>query len=296
MIKFVEKLISRFQKCNTLTWSSSLAYYTALSMAPLIILLLSVTAVLGNEFLVLFKSQVFSLFGEEAFKSVDFVIINAKLNADLASLSGVLGLFALLISASLVFGELKSALDVIFKVTPYSKNQSFVKDVWDFIRLRLINMGIVFGFIFLMIVSLIISTALNAIQYLQVFYFSTFEWATVINLVVSVLIYFAIFVLLYRFVPSRRIGWKISAISAAVSSVFFVIGKEVISLYLGQTALGSAYGAAGSIVVMLAWVYYSSLIVFMGAHVGYLYQFFSGIKSLDSGGAKNTNRSGAKNG
>ncbi len=273
--KFVERLIQRFQKCNTMTWAASLAYYTALSMAPLIILLLSVTSVLGTEFLVLFKSQVFSLFGEEAYKSVDAVIINAKLNANLASVSGVLGSLALLISASLVFGELKAALDTIFKVIPVNNNQSFMRDVWDFIRLRLINMGIVFGFIFLMIVSLIISTALNAIQYLEVFYFSSFEWAKIINLIVSVTIYYLVFLFLYRYVPSRRIEWKVCSVSAVVASVFFVIGKELISLYLGQTALGSAYGAAGSIVVVLAWVYYSSLIVFVGAHVGYLYRFIN---------------------
>lgn len=273
--KFIEKLIQRFQKCNTMTWAASLAYYTALSMAPLIILLLSVTSALGNEFLVVFKSQVFNLFGEEAYKGVDAVIINAKLNADLASISGVLGTVALLISASLVFGELKAALDAIFKVSSVNYSQSFLRDVLDFIRSRLINMGIVFGFIFLMTVSLIISTALNAIQYLEVFYFSSFEWAKVINLTVSVVIYYMVFVLLYRFVPSRRIEWKVCAVSALVASVFFVIGKELISLYLGQTALGSAYGAAGSIVVILVWVYYSSLIVFLGAHMGYLYSFFT---------------------
>ena len=122
-------------------------------------------------------------------------------------------------------------------------------------------MGFAFAFLFIMIVSLIVSTALSATLYSD-----DAAFKALLNVFISVSFYGGLFTLLFHFVPLRHLTWKRSTQAGLMTSLMFVGGKELIGVYLGNSALNSSYGAAGSLVVLLGWVYYSALIIFIGAH------------------------------
>ncbi len=253
-----------------MTWAASLAFYTTLSISPLLILLLSVLSKLGLEFQNSFKVQVFETFGQEALDIVLIILKSTQERQDLFTIYGLLGTVTLLFSASLVFSELKSALNNIFNFSPQKTNNTIAINLLIYLKDKILNIGIVFGFIFIMIISLTISTILNFVQNIEIFFLTNIAVLFIFNHVTSFIIYMAVFSILYRFVPDQKIQWMTACLSGALSSVLFIFGQDLIGLYLGQSALGSTYGAAGSLAVVLVWVYYSSIIIFVGAHFGYL--------------------------
>ncbi|MEZ0392227.1 MAG: YihY/virulence factor BrkB family protein [Pseudobdellovibrionaceae bacterium] len=261
---FISSFFDRFQKDHTTTLASSLAYYTALSLAPLVILFVTLSSKLGSDLQSAFLSQVQGVVGADAAKTFEIVIQNAKERPDLATASGIFGALTLLLSASLIFGEMKEALNLIFRnPTRTAPKGSKLKGLLHFLETRLFNASLALSFILIMIVSLIASSIISANFSDQ----ANWRW---VNIGISYLSYIGIFSLIYRFLPSPHIPWKASFQGGLLTAFLFVVGKEVISLYLGRSALGSSYGAAGSIIVLLVWVYYSALITFAGAHVSSL--------------------------
>lgn len=262
---FSKSFFARFMKDQTTTFAASVAFYTALSLAPLLILFVTFTSRMSDGFQESFEIQVQSLVGSDAAQAVSLIITNAKDRPDLASMSGLFGLFTLLLSASLIFGEFREAMNRIFDtVTPANPGETFLQFIESFIRDRLLQVGLALSFVFIMIVSLIFSSALSA-----TFKSEKTLWQ-VINFGASFLLYAAVFGLVFRYLPNRRTQWKESMLGGLLTAFLFVVGKEGIGIYLGRSALGSAYGAAGSVVVLLVWVYYSAMITFIGAHVSAL--------------------------
>lgn len=250
-----------------MTWAASLSFYTSLSLAPLLMLFVTVSAQLGTDLTEGFLNQVQGLVGPDAARGIAIVIENAKARPDLASISGIVGTVTLLLSASLVFGELRAALNAIFKPQAQADAEmGFVRTTLVFLKERVLQMGLVFGFIFTMLVSLGVSTAISAM-----IGSSEATALSVVNIAVSMALYIAIFTLLFRFLPKGRLPWKQAVRGGGLTALLFVTGKELIGLYLGNSAISSAYGAAGSIIVLLAWVYYSALITFVGAHLSCLF-------------------------
>lgn len=184
---------------------------------------------------------------------------------DLMSLSGIIGILTLLISASLIFGELRSALNFIFDVEEDKNDYHFLESFWLFLKVRVFHMGLVLGFLFIMIVSLIISTIISATLTQQ-----GTPLSTTMNVAASAALYIILFSVLFHYLPEKRTSWKRSFQGGAITALLFVIGKEVIGFYLGHGAISSTYGAAGSILVLLAWVYYTALIIFVGAHISFI--------------------------
>jgi len=262
---FLKSFFDRFQRDHTTTLASSLAYYTALSLAPLVILFVTVSSKLSPDLQRTFITQVQGLVGTDAAKTFEIVIENAKERPDLASASGLLGALTLLLSASLIFGEMKSALNQIFGTgEKKEESTSTLKSIFKFIESRILNAGLALSFIFIMIISLVASSVIQAT------FHSEQEIWWIINIGVSFVSYVGMFVLIYRYLPDTKIGWMPAFKGGLITAIFFVIGKELIGLYLGNSALGSSYGAAGSVIVLLVWVYYSALITFIGAHVSSL--------------------------
>jgi membrane protein len=171
----------------------------------------------------------------------------------------------LLLSASLIFGELKTALNqILLKKNEAPPEMSGWQVFSHFIKSRILHIGFALSFIFIMVVSLTVSSVISAT-------FSVYkDFYRVLNIGVSFVFYVGAFSLLFRYLPDKKIYWKNCIHGGLITAVLFVIGKELIGLYLGNSAIGSAYGAAGSIIVLLVWVYYSSLITFVGAHVSSL--------------------------
>lgn len=262
---FTKFFFARFVKDQTTTFAASVAFYTALSLAPILILFVTLTSQMTFGFREEFEYQVRALVGSDAAEAVNLIISNAKERPDLASWSGLVGIVTLLLSASLIFGELREAMNRIFETpTPPDDDETFLQVAVQFVRGRLLHIGFALSFVFLMIVSLVFSSILAA-----TFRSDQTLWK-VVNIVASFLCYAGLFALVFRYLPNRRTKWRESALGGLLTAFLFVVGKELIGLYLGKSALGSAYGAAGSIIVLLVWVYYSALITFVGAHVSAL--------------------------
>jgi membrane protein len=263
---FLTSLFDRFSVTQTTTLAASLSYYTALSLAPLLILFISISSKLDKHLQQTFIGQMRGLVGNDAAKAFELVIQNAKERPDLASISGIVGVLTLLLSASLIFGELRSALDQIFelKIPPTDEKQSAWQSIVNFLKKRIFHVGLVLSFLFIMIVSLMLSSVISATLNSE-----KTLWGA-LNILISFGFYVGIFSLLFRYLPDSRIKWHQALKGGAITALLFVIGKELIGLYLGNSAIGSAYGAAGSLIVLLVWVYYSAIITFLGAHVSSL--------------------------
>ncbi len=241
---------------------AALAFYTILSLAPLMILIVALAAfVFGfpaaqSQILV----QVHSLLGQQGAEAVKGMIEQAQKPSDSITAS-ILGMIMLLFGASGVFEELRSALNKIWNVQPVQSGH-----IAALLRERFFSFGMVLAIGFLLLVSLLFSAALAALGNIYSEILPKMEWTLqLINLVVSFLSISIVFALIFKFVPNAQIAWKPVIVGALLTSFLFSVGKVLIGLYLGKAAVGSAYGAAGSLVVIVVWVYYSSQIFFLGA-------------------------------
>ncbi len=242
--------------------SAALAFYTALSFAPVVVILITLLSRLKFATQEELTTQVGHLFGNETKLVFETVLRGAEASSpDLGSFAGWGSLLVLFISASVVFGQLKETLNLIFgKRSRRAPAKNMLGTMGRAMVGRLLSMGVVLIFILAALASVILSSALIGVL-------RSTGLSTTLNETVSVVLFTVIFSCLFRFLPQNAPPWRASFIGGFLSGVFFSIGKFLIGLYLGRAALGSPYGAAGSLLAFLVWVYYSSLIVFIGAEV-----------------------------
>ncbi|KYG62545.1 hypothetical protein AZI87_14670 [Bdellovibrio bacteriovorus] len=242
--------VDQMGKHEVFILSASIAYTTGLALAPFVLILLSLAALFGDQT----REKIFTGFsdvvGKQASGSIQMIVENAERNPTGTGISGVIGFIVLLISASAIFSQLRYALDKINEHKAGEKEQG----IMGFVKDRFFSMGLLLGFVFLAIASMLLTTVLTVAFPEQ----QGWIWQTV-AFVVSFVVFSFLFTAIYRFVPSDRMVWKRCAIAGVTSAIFFVIGKTLIGLYLGTAGLEKSYGAAGSIVVFLAWVYYTAL-------------------------------------
>jgi membrane protein len=273
--KFLTSLFDRFVETKTTTLAASLSYYTALSLAPLLILFIAISSKLNMPLQQTFLRQMQSFMGPDGASAFELVIQNAKERPDLASVSSLAGFLTLLFSASLIFGDLRSSLNQIFNQKSHLSNpdETIWQSLLDFFKKRIFQIGLVISFLFLMILSLMLSSFITAS-------FSSHKvfWVG-LNILISLSFFIGLFGLLFRYLPESRIQWRQAFKGGLITAFLFVLGKELIGLYLGNSAIGSAYGAAGSLIILLVWVYYSALITFIGAHVSSLLIWKDGTQS-----------------
>jgi len=250
--------------------AAALAYYTLFSLAPLLVIAISVAGfVFGREAA---QEQVVSTLsefvGRDAGMAIQNMIENAsKQHAANSIFAMLLGVALLLFGAGGVVGQLQSSLNMIWGVEPKAG-----RGLLGFIKDRFVSYAMVLGVGFLLLVSLIVTAALSAFdQFLQ----STMPGAgallQMIHFVVSLGLIALLFASIYRFVPDARIAWRDVWIGGILTALLFNVGKFLIGLYLGQSSVTSVYGAAGSLVTLLLWIYYSSLIFFFGAELTQVY-------------------------
>jgi len=259
---FLFSFIDKFTKDDTTTLAASLAFYTALSLAPLVILFVTISSQFSLELQNNFVSEAEHVVGREGAAAFDMIIESAKTRPDLTSIASLVGIFTLLLSSSMIFGELRAALNRIFEVAPRpSPKPGYADAIWSMVRERIIHVGLALCFILILIFSLAASSIINAAES------HSRSMVSAINISLSLISYVGLFSLTFRYLPDRRQPWRRALRGGALTALLFVAGKEVIGLYLGNSAIGSAYGAAGSVIVLLVWVYYSTLITFIGAQV-----------------------------
>jgi membrane protein len=258
----LRQTFSAWTKHDAPTLGAALAFYTILSMAPLVILTISIVAfVFGHsraqsELL----GQVDSMIGSQGAEAVKGMIEHAQKPAA-GVFASIVAVITLLFGASGAFGALRSALNKMWDVEPKSEG-----GFWAKIKQNVFSFGMVLGVGFLLLVSLVITAALGMLgKYFDGLLPMPELALQTINFVVSIAGVWALFALIFRYVPDTRMPWHPVWVGAAVTALLFTIGKFLIGLYLGKAAVGSAYGAAGSLVVIIVWVYYSGMIFLFGA-------------------------------
>jgi membrane protein len=248
---------------NCLRLAASLAYYTALSLAPLLLLIVGLTGmVLGREQVATqLAAQLEGLMGPAGRELVTSILTTTSPQGGMWAT--VVGLVTLVIGATAVFGELQATMNLIWEVRP-APTDGVWTGLWAWLKARVFSLAIVFALAFLLLVSLVVSAALAGATAL----FWGPEQALLsrlLEIAVSLLVLTLGFSLLFTYVPDAEIRWRDVWPGGVMTAVLFTVGKTAIGYYLGYASVGSAYGAAGSMVVLLVWVYYSALIVFFGA-------------------------------
>jgi membrane protein len=256
---------------------AALAFYTILSLAPLVILAVAIAGLIFGHSTA--QSQVLGeverMIGRQGSEAVKGMIENAQ-EPTSCTVASIIGVVTLLFGASGVFGELRTALNKMWDVKPNSEG-----GVWGTIRQRFFSFGIVLAVGFLLLVSLVINAALAATGKFFGGVLPIPEFLlSAINFVISLAGTTVLFALIFRHVPETKIRWRKIWVGATVTAFLFTIGKLLIGLYLGKAAVGSAYGAAGSLVVVIVWVYYSATIFFFGAEFTHVLD--AGHKSASS--------------
>ena len=257
--------------------AAALSYYTVFSIAPLLVIAIAVAGfVFGADAAQgRVAQEIKGLVGDQGAQFVQTAIQKTNQTGG-GVLATILGVVTLLIGATAAFIELQDSLNMVWKVKP--KPGAPIK---SFIRDRLISSGLVLAIGFLLLVSLLISAGLSALQdYLgRILSIPPFI-LQLVNIVISLGVIFVMFSLLFRFLPDVDISWRDVWIGALATTILFVAGRFLISLYLGHGSVGSTYGAAGSMAILLVWVYYSAQILFLGAEFTYVYatRFGSGAK------------------
>ena len=241
---------------------AALSYYTLFSIAPLLLIAISVAGLLfGAEAA---RGEIFDqlqgLMGAEGAQAVERLLQNVDRPRQ-GVIATVTGVGVLLLGAATVFNELQNDLDRIWRV-PEEKSSG----LWNLLRTRLLSFGMVLGVAFLAMVSLILSAVLAALGKWWAPAFA--GWAMLahsVDIAISFALMTLVFAMLYKLMPRARIGWRDVWIGAGVTALLFALGKSLIGLYLGRSSVGSAFGAAGSLVVVMVWVYYSAQIFLLGA-------------------------------
>jgi membrane protein len=256
--------------------AAALAYYTIFSIAPLLIIVIAIAgAVFGEEAARgQIVAQIQGLVGPDGAKFLETAIKNAN-QPKTGAIASIISVVVLLLGATGLFTELQDSLNTIWKVKPKPG-----RAISNIIRLRVLSFALVIGIGFLLLVSLVISTALAAL----VTYFSNllpgvdFLWP-ILNFILSFAITTFLFGLIFKVLPDVKIAWSDVLIGAILTSFLFSIGRFFLGQYLGNGSFGSTYGAAASLVVILAWVNYAAQILFFGAEFTQVYarRYGSGI-------------------
>ena len=281
MIKKIWHLI----KTTIIAWSddyapsmgAALAFYTLFSIAPLLLIVLSITGfVFGAEAARgEIAGQLQNLMGEQSALTVQALLQNVNRPTD-GLVATIIGVILLLIGATSVFGELQSALDRIWR----APERPLASGIIAFLRSRLLSFGIIFGIGFILMVSLIFNAALSAISQWSSLQFK--QWFIIlngVNIVFGFVMTTAMFALIYKYIPSVKIRWGEVWIGALITAILFTAGKFLIGLYMTKSAVASGFGAAGSVVALLVWVYYSAQIFLLGAEFTWAYSTIYGSRS-----------------
>lgn len=274
--KILKNTFKGFAADKGLKLSASLSYYTLFSLAPLLLLVISLAGIIfGQE---ASEGRIFEeingLIGNEAAAQVQQIIRNLQLSGK-STVSAIVGTITLVIGATTVFGEIQDSINMIWRVKAKPR-RGWLKLLKD----RLLSGSIIVGLGFLLIVSLIINGALVALNAILKSYFPelTIVLLNVANIVISFLVITVLFGVIFKVLPDAKIAWKDVRAGAFFTAILFMLGRYFIGLYIETTAAGSPYGAAGSIIVILLWVYYTAAILYFGAEFTREYACFKGAK------------------
>ncbi|MGB3615738.1 MAG: YihY/virulence factor BrkB family protein [Elainellaceae cyanobacterium] len=268
--RLIKEAFQEWNQDDASRLAAALAYYTVFSLAPLLVLVIAIASLIFDQATVRdqIMAQMQSLLGSSGAEVLSTVLENANQPGQSSGwVASIISLVLLLVGATGVLAQLQTSLNIVWNVKTRPD-----MGVMGFVRKRLLSLGMILVIGFLLLVSLVISSVVTGFSgYLQGLMPGLDALTQLINFVVSFGMITLLFALIYRFLPDVRIAWGDVWFGAAITSLLFSLGKFVIGLYLGNSSIGSAYGAAGSVIVLLVWVFYSAQILFFGAELTQVY-------------------------
>jgi membrane protein len=272
--KMLKDAVLSFINDEVLSRGAAIAFYTVTSIAPVLLIVIAIAGLVFGQDAAqnAISGQFSSLMGRQTADVLQSAIANAASKSS-SIIATIIGVTTLIATASGVFGEMQAALNSIWKI------KSQATTVSRMIRARIISLGLVAAMGFLLIVSLVISAGLTAFgNYLDTVLPMGKLILPALNFVVSLVLLGVLFGAIYKVLPDRRLQWNDVVIGAFITSVLFNIGKSLIGWYIGSSAIASSYGAAGGLIVLLLWVYYSVQIFLFGAEFTKIYANRHGSK------------------
>jgi membrane protein len=249
--------------------AAALSYYAAFSLGPLLIIIIAIAGLVFGEEAV--KGQVFlemrNLVGSDGAVMIETIVKGAS-DKSTGIFAGILSIVLLILGSLGVFIELQESLNIIWGVEPKPG-----RGIWGFIKTRLVSFSMVVASAFLMMVSLVINSLISLLNnYMGEQFPVLIPLAFVFNLLSSFIVITLLFAVIYKVLPDVIIAWKYVWLGSILTSVLFSLGKYLIGLYLGNSSYSSTYGAAASLVVLFVWIYYTGLILFLGAEITQIYR------------------------
>lgn len=287
--RLLKETFQEWQEDKASRIAAALAYYTVFSISPLLVIAVAIAgAFIGDETAQeLITTQITALAGEDAVKPV-LMSLNNMSQPEVRGVASLISIGVLLLGASGIFAQLQDALNTVWKVKPQPG-----QGIMPFIRKRVSSFFMVLAIGMLSILSLLLSAIVSTLSRFDVNSFSrrfgidlpnldfirssSFLWESV-DFIVSLGLMTFIFCLMFKYVPDVKIAWKDVFIGSLITAVLFLFGKFLLGVYLSGGSLGSAYGAAGSLIVLLAWIYYSAQIILLGAEFTQVYARMYGKK------------------
>ncbi len=254
---------SGFSNDRIMKLSAALAYYTVFSIGPLLIVIVFLCsfffgreAVEGNIY-----GQIQGFVGKDAAVQLQEIIKNAAISGK-GAIAATIGVITLIIGATSMFGEMQDSINMIWELKAKPKSA-----IWQFIKNRLLSFGVIGSLGFLLLVSLAVSGVIEALSARLQAHFKevTVVFFYVLDLVINFVVISVLFGVIFKVLPDAKIKWKDVMAGAIATAILFMLGKFGISFYIAKTKVSSSYGTAGSLVVLLVWVYYSAVILYFGA-------------------------------
>ncbi len=278
MKKFSIKKIGKLFKSALKNWwnrdpfreSAIIAYYAIFSLPGLLVVVLTIAGYFWGEEAVSGKlhNQVAQAMGRDTANQVQQMIMFASKSKE-SVWATIMGIGIIIFGATGVFVQFQKSLNTIWEVEASASKSG----IWSFLKMRIFSFGLIVSIAFLLLISLVVSSILSAFGSWVMMHWSESLLIVfnVVNAIISLSIISVLFALMYRFLPDAKVRWSTVWIGAILTSLLFVIGKTALGLYFGKASPGSGYGAAGSIILILLWTSYSSMIVFFGAEFTKVY-------------------------
>jgi len=274
VLHLLQNTATAFVDDNAFKLSASLSYYTIFALGPLLIIVISLSAIVYGKDVVEGKltEQLSGLLGNDAAVQIQNILINAQ-HTHATTLGAVIGFVILFIGATGVFTEIQGSINFIWSVRAKPK-----KGWLKYLLNRLLSFSLIVGLGFMLLVSLIINALLTLLSKNLTERFPHFPIGlfNLTNSLIILTVITSLFAVIYKILPDAIISWKDAWIGSIFTAGLFLVGKFLIGYYLGKSNLGVTYGTAASVVIILAWVYYSSLILYFGAEFTKVYALHSG--------------------
>jgi len=256
-----------FYKDDAFILAAAISFYTILSLAPLVVLMVSAASLVSDSAQEVLVNEVRTLLGPSVSGTLQTIINNAEFRTSADSITAIAGLIILPIAATTAFVQVQYCLNRVWNIRVDKVGQ-----IWGWVRKRL------FSLLLVAIIGLVLSGSL-AVSFVLNMVVADWEW---VHSLASILVFTILFALIFKLIPDADISWNVVWFGAVFTATLFVLGRFGIGKYLSYSSRGSAYGAAGSLVVLLIWIYYASLIFLLGAEVTQAYADESGRKILPS--------------